>query len=77
VCRDPTAWVGATCVADPADASCVGGLVLTIGIGAQVGPVHSQTNLGSQCIRGRLLEIILHCELWVDKHDLYGWGYNP
>jgi hypothetical protein len=27
----------------------------------QVGPVHSQTNLGSQCVRGRLLGIVPHC----------------
>jgi hypothetical protein len=59
-------------VIDLAGALCVDGLVPTIGIGDQVVPIHSQTNLGSQCGRGRLLEIVPHCELWVGKHGLYG-----
>jgi hypothetical protein len=44
---------------------------------SQVGLVHSQTNLGSQCVRGRLLRIVPHCLVRVEKHDLYGWGCNP
>jgi hypothetical protein len=39
---------------------------------SQVGPVHSQTNLGSQCVRGRLLGIVPHCVVRVRKHGLYG-----
>jgi hypothetical protein len=72
VCRGPTAWMGAPCVrAVPTDTPCVGGPVPTMAVcqrsgsnnwyQSQVGPVHSQTNLGSQCVRGRLLGIVPHC----------------
>jgi hypothetical protein len=37
---------------------------------SQVGPVHSQTNLGSQCVRGRLLGIVTHCLVRVKMHGL-------
>jgi hypothetical protein len=39
---------------------------------SQVGLVHSQTNLGSQCVRGRLLGIVPHCAVRMRKHGLYG-----
>jgi hypothetical protein len=39
---------------------------------SQVGPVHSHTNLGSQCVRGRLLGIVPHCLVRVERHGLYG-----
>jgi hypothetical protein len=43
----------AVCAGDPMGMPCVDGLVQTIGIEAQIGPTHSQTNLRSQCVRGR------------------------
>jgi hypothetical protein len=38
----------------------------------QVDPVHYQTNLGSQCVRERLLEIVPHCVVRMRNHGLYG-----
>jgi hypothetical protein len=62
----------AVCAGDSTSEPCVDKLVPTTGIKAQVSSVHSQTNLISQCVRGRLLVIVPHCELWVGKHGLYG-----
>jgi hypothetical protein len=36
---------------------------------SQVSPMHSQTNLSSQYVSGRLLETVPHCVVWVNKHD--------
>jgi hypothetical protein len=58
------------CASHTTGTSCVSGLVPII-VGAQVGPVHSLTNLSSNCVIERLLGIVPHCELRVDKHDLY------
>jgi hypothetical protein len=41
-------------------------------VSSQVGPVHSQTNLDSQCVMERLLGIVPHCVVRVRKHGLYG-----
>jgi hypothetical protein len=65
--------MGAPCVrAALTDAPCVGGPVPTIGIRARLAQCILKTNLGSQCVRGRLLGIVPHCLVRVEKHDLYG-----
>jgi hypothetical protein len=43
----------------------------------QVGPVHSQTNLGSQCVRRRLLGIVPHCVVRARKHGFIWLRVQP
>jgi hypothetical protein len=57
VCRGPTSLGGrAVCAGGPDGHAVCWRSGSNNWYQSQVGPVHSQTNLGSRCVRGRLLE---------------------
>jgi hypothetical protein len=53
------------------DMPCVGGPVLTIGIGARLTSAFSDKSRLTMC-EGKIVGIVPHCLVRMEKHGLYG-----